>query len=73
MTTWSNAVTERFVLTARTEVTHRTLIFGERHLRAILPEYEAHHRHRVGPWRGEVAWGSTPTAGTTAATWEVLP
>jgi hypothetical protein len=33
---------ERFVLTARTEITDRTLIFGERHLRMILAEYEAH-------------------------------
>jgi len=37
-----NAFAERFVLTARTEVTDRMLIFGERHLRAILAEYEAH-------------------------------
>jgi putative transposase len=31
----ANAYTERFVLTARTEVTDRMLIFGQRHLRAI--------------------------------------
>ena len=31
-----NAYAERFVLTARTEVTEQTLIFGERHLRTIL-------------------------------------
>jgi putative transposase len=30
------------VLTARTEVTDRMLIFGERHLRTVLAEYEAH-------------------------------
>jgi hypothetical protein len=29
------------VLTVRTEVTNRMLIFGQRHLRAILAEYEA--------------------------------
>jgi putative transposase len=32
----ANAHAERFVLTARTEVTDRMLIFGERHLRMIL-------------------------------------
>ena len=32
----------RFVLTTRTEVTDRMLIFGERHLRTILAGYEAH-------------------------------
>jgi len=37
---------ERFVLTARTEVTDRLLIFGERHLRAILAGYEAHYNGR---------------------------
>ena len=43
---WSNAYAERFVLTARTEVTDRMLIFGRRHLRAILAEYEAHYNGR---------------------------
>ena len=36
----ANAYAERFVLTARTEVTDQMLIFGERHLRTILAEYE---------------------------------
>jgi hypothetical protein len=31
------------VLTTRTEVTDRMLIFGERHLRTVLAEYEAHY------------------------------
>jgi putative transposase len=34
----ANAYAERFVLTARTEVTDRMLIFGQRHLRTILAE-----------------------------------
>ena len=35
------------MLTARTEITGRMLIFGERHLRAaILAEYEAHYNGR---------------------------
>ena len=41
-----NAYAERFVLTARTEVTDRMLIFGERHLRTILAEYEGHYNGR---------------------------
>jgi putative transposase len=42
----ANAFAERFVLTARTEVTDRMLIFGQRHLRSILAEYEAHYNGR---------------------------
>ena len=37
---------ERFVLTARTEVTDRLLIFGQRHLRTILAQYEIHYNAR---------------------------
>src|SRR6266516_2288780 len=39
----ANAYAERFVLAARTEVTDRMLIFGERHLRAVMAGYEAHY------------------------------
>jgi putative transposase len=42
----ANAYAERFVLTARTEVTDRMLIFGERHLRTVLAQYEAHYNGR---------------------------
>jgi hypothetical protein len=39
-------IAERFVLTARTEITDRMLIFGERHLRSVLAEYQAHYNGR---------------------------
>ena len=42
----ANAYAERFVLTARTEVTDQMLIFGQRHLRTILAEYAAHYNGR---------------------------
>ncbi len=42
----ANAYAERFVLTARTEVTDRMLIVGQRHLRTILAQYEAHYNGR---------------------------
>jgi putative transposase len=42
----ANAYAERFVLTARTEVTDPMLILGERHLRAILAQYETHDNGR---------------------------
>jgi transposase InsO family protein len=42
----ANAYAERFVLTARKEVTDRMLIFGERHLRTILAQYETHYNGR---------------------------
>ena len=42
----ANSYAERFVLTARTEVTDRMLILGQRHLRTILAQYEAHYNGR---------------------------
>jgi putative transposase len=42
----ANCYAERFVLTARTEVTDRMLIFGQRHLRTVLAGYAAHYNGR---------------------------
>jgi putative transposase len=42
----ANAYAERFVLTARTELTDRMLVFGERHLRTALAQYEVHYNGR---------------------------
>src|SRR5689334_10343640 len=42
----ANSYAERFVLTVLTELTDRMLIFGQRHLRATLAEYETHYNGR---------------------------
>jgi putative transposase len=39
----ANCFAERFVLTVKTELTDRMLIFGERHLRQVLAVYAAHY------------------------------
>jgi putative transposase len=42
----ANCFAERLVLTIRTEVTDRMLIFGEQHLRRVLAAYTAHYNGR---------------------------
>ena len=37
---------ERLVLTVRTELTDRMLIFGERHLRSVRAHYSAHYNRQ---------------------------
>jgi transposase InsO family protein len=42
----ANCYAERFVLTVRTEVTDRMLIFGERQLRSVLAQYSLHYNRQ---------------------------
>jgi putative transposase len=42
----ANAYAERFVLTARTEVTDRMMIFSQRHLRIVMAQYSQHYNGR---------------------------
>jgi transposase InsO family protein len=61
----ANAYAERFVLTVRTQVTDRMLIFGDRRLRSVLAGYQARcngcrpHRSRQlrPPRRGHLVAG----------------
>jgi putative transposase len=76
----ANAYAERFVLTARTEVTDRLLICGERHLRTVLAEYQAHdngrrpHRSRqLRPPRPDYPPPAAPRSGSSAAPCSAAP
>jgi hypothetical protein len=44
-----NCFAERFVLTARTELIDRILIFNERRLRAVLAKYACYYNSRGLP------------------------
>jgi len=70
----ANAYAERFVLTARTEITDRMLIFGEQHLRSVLAEYARHydgrrpHRSRqLRPSRPTTPLPTSPSSGSSAS------
>jgi transposase InsO family protein len=45
----ANCYAERLVLTIRTELTDRMLIFGERHLRLVLAVYAGHYVRHEAP------------------------
>jgi transposase InsO family protein len=63
----ANCFAERFVLTVRTEVTDRMLIFGEQHLRRVLATYAAHYNtarpHRALELRPPRPRSSVPDPG----------
>jgi hypothetical protein len=58
----ANCFAERFVLTARTELTDRILIFGERHLLTVLARYVTHYNS----WRPHRALQLRPATPRTS-------
>lgn len=50
----ANVFAERFVPTVRAEGTDRMLIFGARHLRAVLTEYLVHYNGRRSHRSGDL-------------------
>jgi transposase InsO family protein len=66
----ANAYAERWVRTARAEVTDRVLISGPRHLRAILEAYVTHYnRHRPHRARTHGHQTAATSSPTRLATW----
>ena len=66
----ANCFAERLVLTVRTELTDRILIFGEHHLRNVLAAYAAHYVRHEAPVRREalgVEGGARPSRWAVAA------
>ncbi|HUY49437.1 MAG TPA: integrase core domain-containing protein [Streptosporangiaceae bacterium] len=57
-----NATCERLVGTLRRELLDRVMILGERHLRAVLTEYQAHYNT---PDRTKVSRNASPTTKAT--------
>jgi putative transposase len=65
----ANCYAERFVLTARTELTDRMLILNERHLQAVLAEYVRHYNGRR-PHRSRELRPPRPTHPAAALNYE---
>jgi Integrase core domain len=61
-----NATCERLVGILRRELLDRALILGERHLRAVLTEYQAHYNTARGRTRASPSASPTTNAALSA-------